>query len=546
MGDVVFRHAVASFEPTADAVLLWTRLTGATSVDWVLAADPQLRQVVARGSAATGPARDGTVTVDATGLSPATTYWYRFRAGDEDSPVGRTRTLPAGPTSRMLLGLVCCARYAEAPLAVYRAVAQRDVDLVLHLGDYVYEDDGEGGRRGHRPAREASSLQDYRERLAQMREDPDCQALHLRHPVVAMWDDHDLADNAWRGGAKSHDETEHGPWSARTSAAARARAEWVPSRLPDPDRPLVTWRSVLLGDLAELVLLDARLTGRDQPAGDDGAAPLDAPGRSLLGQEQRGWLRARLADTARPWAVVASSVVVNPMPLRLPGARYAGALLPEGYAVHGDEVLRSDQWDGYPREREQLVEWLAARRAGGGATLLLSGDVHSSWAFEGPAGPDGEPLAVEVTVPAVSSSPMGRSRLPGSWRLLDAAVRRLEHVRWVDVTERGFVLLELTPDAVRAAWQFVDPYARGASPRVALGTALRSERGPGPARWLPADPPQEQDGRFPVPLPPRPTDLPGLRRRHLLRRVGVLVAPLLLAAGGTLVLSAARSRGRDR
>ena len=305
-----FAHAVASFDPTAEAVLLWTRLTGATSADWVVARDPRLRDVVAEGTAVTGSHRDGTVTVDVTGLDPATSYWYRFTAGDERSPVGRTRTLPGDGADELVLGLVSCADYSRTPLTVYRALAEREVDLVLHLGDYVYETGG-GERRQHDPPYELHSLDDYRRRYAQTRGDADCQALHLRHPVVAIVDDHDVADNAWRGGSKHHREEDDGPWTARAHAAMTARAEWVPSRRRDPDDVLCTWRSFDAGDLAELVLLDTRLWGRDEQADEPGALPLRAPERSLLGDDQRAWALERVADTTRPWLLLANGVVVD-------------------------------------------------------------------------------------------------------------------------------------------------------------------------------------------------------------------------------------------
>ncbi|MET0901914.1 MAG: alkaline phosphatase D family protein, partial [Acidimicrobiales bacterium] len=302
----LFRHAVASFEPTSRAVLLWTRVCeGVHDVEWTVAADPSMADVVTTGRTRTSAERDHTVVVDVTDLAPATTYWYRFRARGTDSPVGRTRTLPATGFDPFRLATVCCARYSVAPLGVYRALAEREVDLVLHLGDYIYEDDGADGPRAHDPPRAATSLDDYRRRIAQIRADPDAQALHLRHPMVTIWDDHDLADNAWRDGAKHHDDDVHGPWPSRVTAAARARQEWLPARLPEPDDPLTTWRSMLVGDLAELLLLDTRLRGRDRQAGDDESPDLDDPRRSLLGDEQRTWLRARLGSEKRPWTVVA-------------------------------------------------------------------------------------------------------------------------------------------------------------------------------------------------------------------------------------------------
>jgi alkaline phosphatase D len=518
----LFRHAVASFEPTATSVLLWTRLTGATEAAWVLARDEALTDVVASGSAVTGPARDGTLTVDVEGLEPATSWFYAFTADGERSPVGRTRTLPV--TGPVELGLVSCARYSVAPLTAYRALAEREVDLVVHLGDYVYEDDGHKGHREHRPPHRAVTLDDYRARLAQVREDADCQALHLRHPVVTVLDDHDLADNAWRGGAKAHDELADGPWSARVEAALRARSEWLPTRDPR------LWRSVDLGEVGELLLLDTRLEGRDRQAGEPGALPVDSPARSLLGDEQRTWLLDRLRDP-RPWSLVANGVVVSS--LELPAA-VPSSLLPEDYDRHDGRVLRSDLWDGYEAERDTLVNALPARP---GSSLLLSGDVHSSWALDGPD-LDGAPVTNELVVPSVSSAPLGRAHLPGLWRVLDALADRMPHVVWSDLTERGFVHLRVTTDRAVATWHWVDPYDTADPPAADPAAAFVLDAGT--PRWQPVAPVAMRAATRPA-LPPRPPDLEDVRRWHLRRRWGGLAATVL-GAGAAAGLLAQRLR----
>ncbi len=543
----VFRHAVASFEPTSSGVLLWTRLTGATDSEWVIARDAGLADVVASGQARTGPERDHTVVVDVDGLSAGTSYWYRFSAGGEHSPVGRTRTLPGAPTDHLRLGLACCAHFSVAPLGVYRALAEREVDLVVHLGDYLYEDDGSQGVRTHRPPRPAVRLDDYRDRVAQLREDPDLQALHLRHPMAGIWDDHDLADNAWQGGAKRHDPDTQGEWSDRVAAAARTRQEWLPSRLRDPADPLVTWRSLAVGDLVELLLLDTRLTGRDLQAGDEGAKALHDPSRSLLGDDQRDWLRTRLADTSRPWALVASGVVVNSLCLPLPSAAWLNPLLPNGYADFDGELIHDDQWDGYPAERERLAGWIEERAQSGARTLLVSGDVHSSWAFEGPCGDDG-PVAVELTVPAVSSAAMGRAHYPGAWRVLDRLVGRMDHVRWADVTERGYVVLDLTPDQATVEWWFVHPYHDEPAATAELATAFVTRRADWPPRFDSTEERIEDPVRpgLPVPLPGRPQDLTALRRRRRVRLgaelAGAGVATAMAATPVALAVRALRRR----
>lgn len=540
-----FTHAVASFDPTTTSVLLWTRAPGVKLLEWTLASDAELTEVVASGHLAPTADRDHTAVVEVEGLEPGTTYFYEFVAGDQRSTVGRTRTLPAG--DRLRLGLVSCARYSVAPLGVYRALAEREVDLVIHLGDYIYEDDGSAGPRGHVPPQPARGLEDYRARLAQMRADPDAQALHLRHPMVAILDDHDVADNCWTTGAKKHLDEEDGPWPARARAAATARQEWLPQRLREPADPRLTWRAIEVGELAEILLLDTRLSGRDQQAGDDGTEALDDPDRSLLGDGQRRWLQQRLADVRRPWALVASGVVVNDVTLPVPAVPGTNSLLPNGYAVIEGKVLHDDQWDGYPAERAQLVRGLAARAAAGGRTVLLSGDIHSSWAFEGPPDDDGNPVAVEMTVPAVASKPMGRGRMPGGWRLLDGIVRLLPHVPWADITRRGYGIVDLTPERARMEWWFVEPTDADPSTGAWLGAAFQVDRSAWPPRLTEVEPTDDPDrAGLPEPLPPRPEDLSLLRRSHRLRVMAERASAAALVCLVTGAVVRRRQAGRSR
>ncbi|HLF41836.1 MAG TPA: alkaline phosphatase D family protein, partial [Acidimicrobiia bacterium] len=189
---------MASGDPGPDRVVLWTRLSGVTGVapvEWRVARDPDLAAVVASGRAEATPDADHTVTIDAGGLEPGACYWYGFEAGGARSPVGRTRTAPVGPVARLRLGVVSCAHWRTGYFGAYARLAERDLDLVVHLGDYLYEDDGKTHRgiRRHSPAGRMLTLADYRARHAQYKTDPGLQHLHLRHPVVAVWDDHELA-----------------------------------------------------------------------------------------------------------------------------------------------------------------------------------------------------------------------------------------------------------------------------------------------------------------------------------------------------------------
>ena len=532
-----FPHGVASFDPTATSVLLWTRTEAADSVHWTVGRDPELTDVVASGRVAVDADADHTAVVAVDELDPATTYHYRFTVdGGASSPVGRTRTLPEGPTEGARLAVVACADLSAAPLTVYRAVSGRDdLDLVLHLGDYVYEDDGSGGDIAVDPPHALVTLDDYRRRYRQARADVDLQGLHARFPFACIWDDHDIADNAWTAGAKAHDPDEHGPWADRLAAARRARDEWLPIRRLDPDRDDVLWRSLPLGDLAELVILDARLGGRDEQV-DSAEAPLDDPSRSLLSAEQWDWAGERLTDRQRPWVLVASQVPVSEMRLPLPDSVGDGdapidleSKLPLGYAVRDGVALCTDQWDGYPRERDRLVELLDRR---GGGAVVLSADVHSTWVFDGPFRTDGTPVAGELTGTAVTSAPMG-ARLGRAGRALaDRLAERRDHVRWVDLEHRGFLVVDVTRDRVRGEAWIVDAEDGAARAERATAWEIGPDRG---ARWAEAS---DDDDVSPsvVEGPERPRGASGGPRPRRPRRLARAVARAAAVAAVVAVL----------
>jgi alkaline phosphatase D len=427
--------------------------------------DPELRSVVASGTAEATAEVDFTVKVDVRGLEPATTYHYRFEADGARSPVGRTRTAPEGSTESLRFGVVSCACWSHGYFNAYGHLAEQDVDLVVHLGDYIYEigvarDD----LRRHQPPHPARSLADYRARHAQYRSDPDLQRLHQQHPVVAVWDDHDLAGNAWRDGAADHDPENDGDWAERRAAAVRAYLEWLPVRPPDPDRPERIHRSLRFGDLAELIVLDTRLIGRDRPAaaGERPVAAVLVRDRSLLGEEQRAWLQAELRSPVR-WRLLANQVMMAPLrlvDLPQPLRRFPGL-------VAGGAGVNAGQWDGYPEERRVLFEHI--RREGIRNLVVLTGDLHSSWAAEltlDPKDVDEAPIGVEFVTPSVSTRSFGPQLappVPGSRALLRRVVAAQNpHQRWFDLEGHGYVVVDVSPTRVQADWWHVDTVAERA------------------------------------------------------------------------------------
>lgn len=446
-----FPLGVASFDPLTDRVLLWTAIDGHATCSWELATAPSFAEVVARGEATVTDA--GTVTVDVDELSPATRYWYRFRTADgATSDTGRTKTLPGDGAEHFRIAALCCSRYGQSEFEAYRAVADIDVDVVVHLGDYIYEDDKfdlEG--REPEPAHHCVTLDDYRLRHAQARRDPDAKALHAAHAMVVIWDDHDLADNAWHGGAKGHDPDGQGPWGPRMEAALQAHQDYLPKRLADPNDCTSAWRRLDAGGLCSIVATEGRAQ-RDEPAGHDDAPAADDPNRTLLGAEQAEWFERTATEVSASWMVVLSGTVMSE--LNLPAPELLHGLLPEKYTVVDGCATNSDQWDGYLAERRRVAAALAQRHGG---TLVLSGDIHSSWAIEGPLGPDGVPVAVELVCPPAATTPLGQLAPIGVGdRIAPRFEAQVPGVRWVDVDHRGYLTVDFSHQRAEAAWWWVD------------------------------------------------------------------------------------------
>ncbi|MDQ4005154.1 MAG: alkaline phosphatase D family protein, partial [Actinomycetota bacterium] len=361
----VFQHAVASGDPLADRVMLWTRVTtdrdAPADVMWRLARDPELGDVVAEGAATAVPEDDWTVHVDVEELQPGTSYFYGFEAFREHSPVARTRTLPTGGTDRLRLAMVSCAKYTAGYFNAYSRIAARDdLDFVLHLGDYIYEASqfpppsqtppADIGRVVD-PLHECVTLEDYRARYAHYHLDPDVQALHLAHPLIGTVDCHEFADGAWREGSVEHREDRDGPWIDRVAAAFRARWEWLPARKPDPADPTRAWRTVPVGDIADLFLIDTR-TQRDEPAE---PASMRAPGRTQLGPAQREWLLDGLRDSSARWRLLANSSVMGHIWDPRLTSETIPALLKLKLIEPNGRGPDPDQWDGYPEERDAIL-----------------------------------------------------------------------------------------------------------------------------------------------------------------------------------------------
>ncbi|WP_405732102.1 alkaline phosphatase D family protein [Streptomyces sp. NBC_01537] len=469
-----FLHGVASGDPLPDGILLWTRVTPTaeavpgsglgpdTEVGWTVATDKAFNSVVASGSTTATAATDHTVKADIRGLKPATDYWFRFSSGGTHSPAARTRTAPAeGATvSGLRFGVVSCANWEAGYFSSYRHLAARtDLDAWLHLGDYIYEyKTGEYAARGtvvreHAPANEIITLADYRTRHGRYKTDPDLQALHAKAPVIAIWDDHEFANDAWSGGAENHTEGAEGAWTDRQAAAKQAYFEWMPVR---PSIAGTTYRRLRFGKLADLSLLDLR-SFRSQQA-TTGTGAVDDPDRTITGRAQLDWLKAGLTASDTAWRLIGNSVMISPV---------AFGSLPSYLLEPLDELLglpkeglaiNTDQWDGYTDDRRELLAHLHDN--GIGNTVFLTGDIHMAWANDVPVKAATYPLspsaATEFVVTSVTSDNLDDilKVAPGTVSVIAAAAIQAanRHVKWLDTDSHGYGVLDIT--AARAQMDY--------------------------------------------------------------------------------------------
>ncbi|HXG26749.1 MAG TPA: alkaline phosphatase D family protein [Candidatus Binatia bacterium] len=542
----LFQHGVASGDPTPRRVVIWTRVTAppphAPAAAFWRVMEADTGRPVANGQTRVRAEADNTIRVDVGGLRPDTRYVYEFEVDSEASPRGRTRTLPEGDVAAIRFGQVSCAKYIAGHFNAYARLAERDdLQFVLHLGDWIYEasqtppasqtassDIG----RPFDPPHECVTLDDYRRRYAQYRSDPDVQAVSAAHPIVATVDDHEFADGAWRDGATEHKPERDGPWAERRAAAFRAREEWLPVRRPVMTEPERAFRSVQIGDLAELFLIDTR-TRRDQPVPPPAS---NKPGRTALGPEQKAWLVDGLRSSRARWRLIGNpSVMTRTWNDRLP--RSVRDALVKVKLIDPDGVGPDwDQWDGYPHERRELLDLIS--RLDVANVVVLSGDVHVCLAAELAETPAEPPVAVEFVNTSLTSQnlddKMGWALRRESLEVEKAFLAGMPHIRYVDFDSHGYSIVHVDRDAVRFEWWNVggletrvpeqalaaaisvrhgtprlvvegEP-ASGATDPPAAGSAAKPAKAPKPAAQTPASASKPAPtATKPAPsIPPRP------------------------------------------
>ncbi|ABI77963.1 alkaline phosphatase [Hyphomonas neptunium ATCC 15444] len=486
--DAAFSWGVASGDPAPTSVVIWTRAYNpevtAVPVAFEVAEDADFRRIVRRGTGLASAARDYILKADIESLEPGKRYHYRFKAGQTVSPPGQTRTLQDTSGQSVRLAVASCANFGSGYYNAYRAIAETPgLDAVIHLGDYIYEYgpdgyDGETARRLGRiaePDHDAVTLADYRARFASYRRDPDLQAAHAAAPFIAIWDDHETANNSWMGGAGNHKADTQGSWEARRDAALQAYFEWMPMRDPKPGAAAKTLtRTYEFGGIASLILIESRLTGRGEALSLNGvsdpdafmAGPLADPARTMLGAPQEAWLAGELkrsAGAGTAWQVLGNQTVMAPMHTPdytaiLPGDMLAAIEAKGGYSARWIErsklglPVNLDSWDGYPAARERLLTSALEAEAN---LVVLSGDSHMFWASDLYRGSDGAFAGIEFATGSVTS-PGGYENLSSDPRIFEIAAQAIPEknagVRFANVKDKGFLLLTLTREMAEAEY----------------------------------------------------------------------------------------------
>lgn len=520
---VAFGHGVASGDPLSDRVIIWTRVTHTEAtaqtipVDWKVATDAEMANVVASGSIQTTEDVDYTVKVDVDGLSADVTYYYQFIGPLEvKTAVGQTKTLPVGYVESVKLAVCSCANYPAGYFNAYDAIGKSDADVVLHLGDYIYEYAvGEYGTtantidqgRNHSPEKEIWTLADYRQRYGQYRQDTLLQGAHQAKPFICVWDDHELANDSYKSGAQNHTEGDEGTFEDRRAAAFQAYHEWLPIRTGSDVANI--YRNFKFGELISMNMMDTRHIARDEPittddllaAGAGAPALIGDPSRRLIGDEQLSWLIQEWSNSTTTWEVLGQQVLMGRIFVPVELLVHLGTLIAkleagldasaeqtavmaaitELYTLRarldgGDPTVTDeekgrlsnvapynlDSWDGYFVEREQILN---RAHLLGKNVISLAGDTHNAWASDLRFVVDTDTgelsertVGAEFATSSISSPGFDEYlSLNGAEKAgFETAITALVgDLKYFDSSQRGFMEVVFTPTSATAQWKFV-------------------------------------------------------------------------------------------
>jgi alkaline phosphatase D len=497
-----FYHGVASGDPLADRVIIWTRVTPeqdqTINGSYVMATDTLLKNVVKTGTFSTNNTLDYTVKIDVLGLAANTTYYYAFTAFGKRSMIGRTKTTPsvsaANLTDVLKFAVVSCTNYEGGYFSSYGRIADRnDLNAVLFLGDYIYEYSSGGydnpqlndPNRKNVPTKEIISKTDYRTRYSLYHLDKNLQRAHQQHPFICIWDDHETANNSFENGAQNHQPATEGDWQTRKNLAREAYYEWIPIR--GQANVSTLYRRFSYGNLMDLMMLDTRLEGRQEPPVNFDDVDSIANPRRMMSKTQLNWLVDNLKTTTARWKLIGNQIVFSDI-----NVGFAASNPRDIASIRTLENGFNDFWKGYPIQRNALIDSLKTLKINN--TVFVSGDSHASWAFdvtkkptnypsattsyipqtipynattgEGYTGTTGEgSYAVEFCGPSITSQNfdeiLGAALTNSFNQIINNPIPSLgnanynPHMKYVDLSNHGYFILDVRADSTQADYFFI-------------------------------------------------------------------------------------------
>ena len=478
----VFSHGVASGDPLSDRVILWTRVTpqqaGPVQVILEVSKNKSFSSIVFSQKLQTSSLSDYTIKYDFLAKKYCDSdkgFFYRFRAGNAISEIGKSKTFSENTISAKI-GIFSCSNFPAGYFNAYQAAAEKDgLDLWLHLGDYLYEypmggyatDKAKKLGRVPEPLHEMISLSDYRLRHAQYKQDQGSKALHKHAPLIAVWDDHEFSNDAWKRGAENHSEDgSEGDFYARRSAAIKAYYEWMPIREQQNKRRI--FREFKIGKLIHLIMLDTRQFGRDkqiQPknyltkSGFNQAKfynDLNSANRKLLGAEQLDWIESKIINSDAVWTIFGQQVLMAKLKFpdiskMLKSKEIPSFLKPYLKFLGLGIPSNLDAWDGYPAERNRLYKIMSNAKK---RFISLAGDTHNSWVSE-LKDKSGNKVGIELGAPSVTSPGITDILNLDEKEFVDSIVRINNELQWMNPSNRGYLSLNCRKDKIIASFNFI-------------------------------------------------------------------------------------------
>lgn len=499
--NINFPEGIGSFDPSESSIIIWTRYAYTNrELIWELATDIEFKSIIRTGKITTDSLRDSTIAIEITELKAGQKLYYRFLNIKDKaiSVIGETITLPKDASS-IKLAVCSCSNYQAGFFNVYDAMAKSNADVIIHLGDYFYEYEAGGYgtapenaslNRSHNPATEILSLDDYRIRYKQYKSDRSLQLAHQKKPFICVWDDHEIANDTYKDGAENHTEGTEGSFEVRKNYALQAYSEFLPFSRLDPNNNSLIYRTVNIGNLVNLIMLDTRIIGRDKQlsitdyftaTGFDASAfqtALTDTSRTLLGETQRTWLTNELTSSSAKWQVLGQQILMGKMyipaeMLTAFGTAEFSQILGELVSIktrltNNDPTLTTeeitrilaavpynlDAWDGYPIDREIVYNALNGKKL-----ITLAGDTHNAW-YNTLKKQDGTDVGIELATSSISSpgfeTYLGDTNAAIITGFEQALTILIDGLSYFDASRRGYLMATFTSSDVKSEWIFVD------------------------------------------------------------------------------------------